>query len=50
LCAEEEEEEGEWEALAVAERDLSELAVRSVEGGDLAAVADGDPVAVEVAD
>ena len=31
LCAEEEEEEGEWEALAVGERDLFELAACSVE-------------------
>src|SRR5436309_10527389 len=50
LCAEKEEEEGEWETLAVLERDLFESALRSVEGGDLAAVADGDAVALEVAD
>src|SRR2546428_7218835 len=50
LCAEKEEEEGEWETLAVLERDLFEPALRSVEGGDLAAVADGDAVALEVAD
>src|SRR5919201_903290 len=50
LCAEEEEEEGEWESLVVLERDLFELALRSVEGGDLAAVANGNAVALEVAD
>src|SRR5207237_7351905 len=44
LCAEKEEEEGEWDTLAVLERDLLEPALRSVEGSDLAAVADGDAV------
>src|SRR5207253_7404532 len=46
LRAEKEEEEGEGEPLAALERDLFELALRSVEGGDLAAVADGDAVAL----
>src|SRR6266436_1405162 len=36
--------------LVVLERDRFEPAVRSVEGGDLAAVADGYAVALEVAD
>src|SRR5207253_2594057 len=48
LCAEEEEEEGERQALASLERDLFEPALRSVEGGDLAAVAHGDTVALEL--
>src|SRR6202035_2903980 len=50
LRTEEAEQEGEWEALAVSERDRLELAVRSVEGGDLAAVADCNAVALELAD
>src|SRR5207244_10520319 len=48
--AENGEEATEWDTLAVLEPDLVEPALRSLEGGDLAAVADGDAVALEVAD
>src|SRR6476659_10811501 len=48
LRAQEEEEGGEREPLAALQRDLFELALRSVEGGDLAAVADRDAVPVEL--
>ena len=48
--AEEEEEERERQPLAVAQRDGLELAVRAVQLGDLAAVANRDAVAVELED
>src|SRR5579859_4606417 len=48
-CAEKAEEERERKALAAGERDRFELTVGAVELGDLAAVADGDAVAVELA-
>src|SRR5207248_7690634 len=47
--AEEEEQVGESEALAANERDRLELTVRAVERADLAAVAHGDAVALELA-
>ena len=47
--AEEEEQEREPQALAVFERDRLELPVGAMEGGDLAAVANGDAVALELA-
>jgi hypothetical protein len=50
LRAEEAEEERERQLLAALQRDRVEPALRSVEGGDLAAVADGDAVALELAD
>src|SRR4029077_4504344 len=48
--SEEEEQEGEGELLAALERGCYEQPLRSVEGGDLTAVADGDAVALEFAD
>ena len=47
--AEEEEQERERQALAVCQRDRLELAVVAVQRGDLAAVAHGDAVALELA-
>src|SRR6185437_11528414 len=46
--AEEEEEIGEGEPVAVLERDRFELPVRTVQSGDLAAVADRHAVALEL--
>ncbi len=48
--AEEEEEEGERQPVAVGERDRLEPAVLAVQRGDFAAVADRDAVAVELVD
>ena len=48
--AEEEEQERERQTLAALERDGLEPAVLAVQGGDLAAVAYGDAVALELAD
>ena len=48
--AEEEEQERERQPFAALERDRFELPIGAVEGGDLAAVADGDAVALELAD
>ena len=50
LRAEEEEEERERQLLATLQRDRLELAVFSVERSDLAAVAHGDAIALELAD
>src|SRR5439155_14410983 len=50
LCAEEAKEERERKLLAALERDRLEQAVGSVKGGELAAIADGDAVALELAD
>src|SRR5258708_6825405 len=48
--SEEQEQEREGEALAGLQRHRLEVAVVSVERGDLAPVADGDAVAVELVD
>ena len=48
--AEEEEQERERELLAACQGDGLEVPVRAMERGDLAAVADGDAVAIELVD
>ena len=48
--AEEEEQEREGKALAARERDRLEVPVLAVERGDLASVANGDAVALELVD
>ena len=48
--AEEQEQEAERDALAVHQRHRLELTLRAVQLGDLAVIAHGDAVAVEIAD
>ena len=47
---EEEKQVGEGDALAILERDRLELAVASVQLGDLASIPDLDPISIEIAD
>jgi hypothetical protein len=50
LCAKEQKEGGEWQPIAIVGCDRLDLTVGSVENCDLAAIADGDAVPLEIAD